>query len=439
MTTQVDFSKLTGAERHQEYAERLGGLLDFFKTLPAEKRNPIMEAVVGLLKAHNEQLVDATLNHKPLMCTWYGNCTEILSGMGIAYYNPVNHFMFHLDLTDYADAKECDKFNLDDKMCSLVRYAVYTMVNKLNPKPDCYIAMLEPCDGQLMLHQAFKTTEHLKDVPVFGIDPSYGHTRKDFEYVAKQYPEMIKFIEKHTGAKYEFEKVKAVVDETNKQYEIWKEVCELLRASPMPLPSFAVGGAFWFLTQHLPAGDPKCTAVMAATRDVAKANVEKGVGPVMNEQVRMYWPDLEPIWADELGQWLAQEWNAVVVSSFQADAPYEPIDTSTEESMFYGLAKRCISEVPMIRQGRGWTDVFVEDLTRAIQEYNIDAVLYPGHMGHKDCSGINHFMKKVCRDMGVPLLTLTTSLFDKRYTPMDKVKNDISNFLSANGYKPNRK
>ena len=435
----TELKDLTGVERTKEYRDRLAGVLDFFNTLPEDKKNPLQIAVVQLMKEHNEKMIDAFENHKPQMCTWYGNCQEILAGMGIVYYNPVFDLMFHLGLTDYADAKECDKFNLDDKICSLVRYAVYSMENKLHPKPDCFVAMAEPCDGQLMLHQAFKTTEHLKDVPMFTIDPSYGHTDKDLEYVAKQLKEMVKFIEKNTGAKYDFEKVKAVVDETNKQYKIWAEVNELMAASPAPLPSFVVGDVFWALTQHLPAGDPRATALMTAVRDMAKANVEKGVGPVMNEQVRLFWPDLNPLWGDKLGQWLAEEWNAVVVGSFQQLTPYEEIDTSNEDAMFFGLARRSVAEVPMIRQGRGWVDVLVDDLTKAIQDYNVDAVLFSGHMGHKDQSGVNQFMKKVCRDMKVPLLTLTTSLFDERYTPLDKVKNDISNFLSANGYQPVKK
>lgn len=107
--------------------------------------------------------------------------------------------------------------------------------------------------------------------------------------------------------------------------------------------------------------------------------------------------------------------------------------------MLKGLARRSIAEVPMIRQGRGWVDVLVEDMNKSIEDFNVDAVLFSGHMGHKDQSGVNQFMKKVCRDKKVPLLTLTTSLFDERYTPMDKVKNDISNFLSTNGYKRNKK
>ncbi len=426
---------VTGLERTQEYIDRLQGILGQCATLPPEARNPAQEALLGLMVDHLKSILDAAKNHKPLMCTWYGNCQEILAAMGVVYYNPVMHLMFHLNLTDYADAKECDHFNLDDKICSLVRYAVYSMVNRIHPRPDCFVAMTEPCDGQLMLHQAFAESDYLKGVPVYTIDPSYGHTDKDFEYVAAQYKEMIPFIEKHTGAKYSVEKLREVVEETNRQYEIWAEVNEYMKASPLPLPSFLIGDAFWALTQHLPCNDKRATALMAAVRDMAKANVEKGVGPVMNEQIRVYWPDLNPIWAGKLGDWLAQEWGAVVVSSFQQMTPYTKIDTSTEDSMLFGLARRSVAEVPMIRQGRGWVDVFVEDLRREIGENAINAVLFSGHMGHKDQSGNTQFLKKVCRDMKVPVLMMTTSLFDERYMPFEKMKSDISNFFSANGFK----
>ncbi|WP_304855787.1 hypothetical protein [uncultured Parasutterella sp.] len=91
---------VTGNERTQEYIDRLTGLLQFFETLPQERRNPAQEAVVALMLDHNKKVLDHSVNHKPLMCTWYGNCQEILSAMGIAYYNPVFDLMFHLGLTD---------------------------------------------------------------------------------------------------------------------------------------------------------------------------------------------------------------------------------------------------------------------------------------------------------------------------------------------------
>lgn len=101
---------VTGLERTQEYIDRLQGVLQFFETLPQEKRNPVQEAVVGLMLDHSKNVLDAAKNHKPLMCTWYGNCQEILAAMGVVYYNPVFDLMFHLGLTDYARRQRMRSF-----------------------------------------------------------------------------------------------------------------------------------------------------------------------------------------------------------------------------------------------------------------------------------------------------------------------------------------
>jgi benzoyl-CoA reductase/2-hydroxyglutaryl-CoA dehydratase subunit BcrC/BadD/HgdB len=422
-------------KRVHEYHDRLTGVLKMLEGAPVEEQNPVQINVLKLMLDYNEHIIDAAENHKPLICTWYGNAQEIPAGMGIKMYNPVFDLMFHLDMTDYQDAKECDRFPLDDKICSLVRYAVYSVYNQLHPKPDCFLAMMEPCDAQIMLHQAFQANEEWKDVPCFAIDPSYGHTDEDFKYVAKQLKDMIAFLEKTTGAKYEFAKVRDLVEETNRQYEVWKEVNELKQARPCPIGSFIVDDVFWALTQHLPCGDSRATALMTAVRDMLKGAVAAGKGILEKEQIRILWPDLSPLWGQKLGKWLEEEWNAVVVISFQGHTPYEKVDTSTEESLLFGLARRAVFEVPMIRQGRGFVDVMIDDVTNLINDYSINCVIDGGHMGHKDQSGSKYFLRKICRDMDVPLLSLTTSLFDERYTSLDQLKKEISNFLSSAGFK----
>ena len=206
----------TGLERRYEYKERLEGILKMINSLPPEKQNPVQTAFLGLMQDYNLKLIEAGEKNLPLVCTWYGNAQEILAGMGIRYYNPVMELMFNLQFTEYADAKECDHFALDDKLCSLVRYAVWSIENRVHVKPQAFIAMMEPCDGQLMLHQAFARSDYFKDVPYFAIDPGYGHTDKEYNYVASQLKKMVKFLEEKTGAKYDFGKVREVVEETNK-------------------------------------------------------------------------------------------------------------------------------------------------------------------------------------------------------------------------------
>lgn len=435
-----DLSKLDGTERTQEYVDRLTGILEMMQGAPAEQRNPVVEALIGLFLQWNKDKIQAYRDGRPIGMTWYGNAPEILCGMGILNYNPVVDLMMHLGFTNYEDAYKSDAFPLDQNVCSLIRYATYAVTNRLLVKPSVIIAMGEPCDAELMLHQAIAQSDFMGGIPIFQIDPSYGHEKSDFEYVAGQLQDMVRFLEKHTDAKYSYEGLKKVVDETNKQYELWKQINECMKARPAPMPGFAVPEALWPLTQHLPSGDPRCTAVIEKILEACRANVAAHAGPLgEHEQIRIVWPDLDPLWNGPLTEWLAQEWGAtVVMTDQQYSTPYQKIDTSSEESMFYGLARRAVFEVPMIRQGRGFVDVLIEDLADQISGWGADVVIAPGHMGHKDKSGNGQFLKKVCRDMGVPLLNLTTSLFDERYTPLDRVKNDISNFLSTCGYKPLR-
>lgn len=429
-------NKISGCERIQEYVARLTAMIEAMKAAPAEQQNPILLFLLEALRERDQKVLDCAANGKPFIVTWYGNLPEISDSMGIVGYNPISDIFFHLGPTNMADAYELDKLNLDDKICTLIRYGVYAMTKNLMPRPTAFVAMAEPCDGLLMVHQLWEEVGALKGVPVYMIDPTYGTTKDDYAYIADQLRELIDFYEKTCGVKYSFEKLRAVVEETNVQYALWRECNEYMKASPAPMPSFAMQDAFWYLMQHLlPCGDKRVTALMTSVRDMCKANVEKGVGPVMDEQIRIFWPDLDPVWDNELAAWLAQEWGAVVVQSFTGLTPYEWIDTSTEESTLLGLAKRGTTEVPMIRQGRGTVELFIDDLTKGVQDYNCNAVIFPGYMGHKDQSGIAKVLKNVCRDLDVPVLSMTTDLYDIRYTGMDKIKNDISNFFSVNGFK----
>ena len=85
----------------------------------------------------------------------------------------------------------------------------------------------------------------------------------------------------------------------------------------------------------------------------------------------------------------------------------------------------------MIRQARGSVDVMIGDITRIAKDYKCDCVIFPGHVGHKDQSASVGFLKEACRDLKLPLLTLTVDNFDPRYTTLDVLKRQISEFFEA--------
>ena len=113
--------------------------------------------------------------------------------------------------------------------------------------------------------------------------------------------------------------------------------------------------------------------------------------------------------------------------------PYELVDTSTEDTLFRGLAKRAFQDPPMIHQGRGVADNVVHDIRRIVKDYQIDCVVFPGHMGHKDMAASTSLMRETCRELDVPFLHIGMDICDDRYTTVEEIKDKFSQFFAAMG------
>ena len=219
---------------------------------------------------------------------------------------------------------------------------------------------------------------------------------------------------------------------------MFMEYNELKRAVPCPVPSFS-GAAIVsaIMGTSTTVGRPEATdyirAKLAHTEELVKA--KKGAIP--NEKIRAYWFDLPPGYYQgglgALAAWMAQEWGVNVVQDFISDCPFTPIDTSTDDNIFEGLAKRSLLDTHMIRQSRGRANIMLNDLVRVVKDYKIDCVIHAIHMGHKDQSANIGLVRDACRELGVPVLQFTLDILDPRYTPLEEVKEKLSRFFMAMG------
>jgi benzoyl-CoA reductase/2-hydroxyglutaryl-CoA dehydratase subunit BcrC/BadD/HgdB len=275
-------------------------------------------------------------------------------------------------------------------------------------------------------------SEGWRRVPGFSTDPPYRDDERAIDFFAGELRRMVSFLEEHTGHRLDVDRLKEIVDESNRQYELWAEYNELRKAVPCPHGT-GKGIQAWTVAQNFLVGDPRGTEWFRKLVEITEKRVEEGKGDVPDERIRLLWFDLRPVWFHEVAEWLKKEWGACIVMDMTGYAPYTLIDTSSEESMFKGLAKRNMCDVPMVRQARGVADNFVNDLMRIVRDYRIDCVVWPAHMGHKDGSASIGIMREVCRDLGVPFLLLGLDAFDRRYTAMDEVKDKFSRFFSTMG------
>jgi benzoyl-CoA reductase/2-hydroxyglutaryl-CoA dehydratase subunit BcrC/BadD/HgdB len=399
-------------------------------------QSPERQLTTALLEAIQEsydRIIACAEEGKPFITTSYGNAPELFVALDLPWsplllmpYLP----MWQPHVLDRID--EAVSVGLGTDMCTLIRLAIGSVQSGRMPPPTAFIGMLAPCDGAGMFHQIIARDERWRNVPIFCTDPPYGEDDPSIDFHANDLWRMVAFLEKHTGRRLDIKRLREVIKESNKQYELWAEFNELRRAVPCP-HSATKGTQAWNIAQNFRVGDPRGTEWFQKLVDITRQQIREGKGLVPDERIRLLWFDIPALWLSELTWWLREEWGACIVMDMMGYMPHTLIDTSSEESMFRGLARRNLCEMPMVRQVRGTADTLASDIVQIVRNYKIDCVVWPAHMGHKDCSASIGIMRQVCRDIEVPLLILGLDLFDRRYTSVDKLKDSFSGFFAAMG------
>jgi benzoyl-CoA reductase/2-hydroxyglutaryl-CoA dehydratase subunit BcrC/BadD/HgdB len=400
------------------------------------KQEPVDQVMIGyyncVAKADREILY-ACDKGLPLVESW-GIANEVIQAMGITTMSSSDIVAAHLPFDDGVSYQHMDDMPLPDDFCTLVRAACYGVSEHIAPTPKAIIGMPIPCDGLAMYNQVIATDSEWSKVPQYQVDGIYGTSPEEYQRFADEYRRIEEWLEGlFPGYKVDYDRLREIVREKNKQYEIWHEYNRLMRAKPAPGFSFKIGCVGWQGTQHLIQGDPEMTAVLQLLLDQTEQTYRAGVSPIGQEKIRICWPDLKPTWFPQLAEWLAKEYGAVVVMDNEGIDPYEPLDDTTPEAMYYSLAKNYVDTTPMVRQSRGEVQFFIDDLVYGVQEMGADCVIWPGHRGHKDQAASSKLVSDMCRQLGVPMLHLNTDLFDHRYTPFENVVRQIAEFFEATG------
>jgi len=380
----------------------------------------------------HKKTVECVEEGKPLAASYFTNAPEIFTAMDIHWFHLIAQSfgggMENPHMMD--DLEGVDRLSVASDVCTLLRLGLYYLDAGVLPRPTMIIPLLEPCDGVIGLHEALRRHEEWRDIPAFSTDPPYFSDERSIAYYADEMRRLVSFLEEQTGKRLDMDRLREVTEETNRQYALWSEYNELRRSVPCP-HNHVLAMACFALVQTAGSGDPEHTLWYRDLIEDGEKRVQENNPEVPNQKIRMLWYDVQPIWFNDLAPWMEQEWGVSVVLCMFSYAPYTMIDTSTEETLFHGLAKRNLLDPPMGRQARGVADKFLTDIERIVGDYKIDCVVVPGHMGHKDGSASISLMREKCRDIDVPFLYIGCDQFDRRYTTIDEMKDRLSQFFTT--------
>ena len=313
-------------------------------------------------------------------------------------------------------------------ICTVAKASLGAIALGMVPKPDIIITSSHPCDAIITGYASYKRLPLLKDVPMFSLESPYVNGERAESYMVREFKSLIAFLEEQTGKQLDVDRLKGFVEESNRANEYWLEVADLERAFPAPHNFSLLGAAtlaFWF-GMALPQG----TFAFKKLAEHLRKRVAEKKGGIPQEKIRVFWYDVFPTFAPTLATWMEQEWGANIVVDLVSQCNYEPVDTSSLDSMLRGLGRKWWA-TPMARQHRGPVDFFTEDMVRLIMDYKIDCVIFPGHVGHKSVGSSMGMLREVCRDLGVPFLALECDVYDPRVTSEEVLRTQIEEFFKT--------
>jgi hypothetical protein len=332
------------------------------------------------------------------------------------------------------DLEAIQALPLQTDICTFVRLSFLYLELGVLPRPTAYVALVSPCDPISSMHSAYMHHPAWRDVPMFTPDPPYHEDERSLDYFADELKRTIDFITEHTGKTLSLRRLREATEITNRCYLLWQEYNDLRRSVPAPhgilLPRACVSVV---MTEG--AGRPELGHLAWFEDMVADAEmrVAERKPEFPDQKIRILWFDFLPVFADEILPWLHEEWGAIIAMDMSSNCPYRYIDTSSEESLFRGLARRAMRDPVMVRQSHGTAPAILAEMAVLVKDFSIDCVIFPGHMGHKDQAATISMMGETCRELGVPFLSIGMDSFDPSYTTVEEIKDRIARFFRGTG------
>ncbi len=329
----------------------------------------------------------------------------------------------------YIDAAE--KY-VPTSMCAIDKAQLgCTIMGELGIEVDAFAHATVPCDSARI---AYPIMETILKCPCFTLDCPFRHDPKGYQYLADQIDGFVKFLENLTGLKWDaarYEKFKAIMEESNKAYDLLIKLSNLRKKTPCVLPGRMLVLNEIIATQ---SGTPECTAMLQAQYDMGIMLGEMGMTATKcpEEKYRVCLMQ-NMLWSNtSIMDWMEKTYGAITVMDgfgYQDGLFFDKPDD-------WGAVKLVIAQklltVPMIHGATGPTEYWLKVIDKMYQDYNVNISIFMGHVGckHTWTSG------KIVTDMiqekyGLPTLYVDVDAIDPRYKSSDDLKSQISEYMES--------
>ncbi len=373
-----------------------------------------------LISEYYDDLKKCSKNGNPVVWVNVGAPSELFYAMDIFPFYLENYGAMlgaRKEAAQYSKIAEAD--GISRHTCSYLRSTYGSIlagdgpVGKL-PKPTALVQTSNSC---VTIISWWRLISKNAKVPMFNFDSPMVEDvsrGKHLAYQVNELKNMINFLEKTTGKKFDIERLREVVKISNEGKSLWRKTMELRTNKPCPLmgadlfthmfPMVALRGTEQYLN-HL-----------KMLYNETKKRIDDGNFPVPNEKHRFLWDNL-PVWHDlRLFNELAKKGINFVTDTYTQAWGDKYMGEVDVENPLEGLAYYI---------GGGFLNVHIkkrfETLLDLINKYDVEGVVFHADRSCKSYSLVQLQLADNLRERGIPAIIIEADHNDPRNYDRQKV------------------
>ncbi|MHA1144080.1 MAG: 2-hydroxyacyl-CoA dehydratase [Candidatus Helarchaeota archaeon] len=282
-----------------------------------------------------------------------------------------------------------------------------------------------PCDNTVASYQFFSNYKKKKTPLIVADLPVYQNDRAK-EYYAEELKSLLEQVGKIIGQEPDYGRLKTAVKNNREAHEYLIEINQLKRTIPCPLESLS-NSIITSATVFLP-GRPEKVQFLKEVYEVTKKRVQNNESRPGFEKHRSVWPYLSLFFDLSFYEWMDREIGMTqVIDPFNIYF-YEPIYSNDVDEILTQIAVQS-QNYPMVRQGSTFIETLIDDSLWAAREFKADCAIFTAHYACKQIVSAIQILKEAFRDeLGIPMLTIELDCGDKRFTSIQSIKEQVSEF-----------
>jgi benzoyl-CoA reductase subunit B len=349
------------------------------------------------------------------------DCAPLCLEMFPSFYTRVDGSLIY----EFLEAAE--EAGVSSDTCSTDRFIVGATVLGELPSNAFFVTSSSPCDGTRVAYPILQKT---LECPMLFLDAPFRDDREAVRYYADQLKDqLIPFVEEQTGRKFDIDRFREVVVESNRAYQLLVDTRETYRVKPAPHHGMLRSFPYALFMEG--AGLPETTATLRLFQEDATQRVREGrtEGPYP-EKHRVMWMHVPPTYDMEIFSWMEEKFGAtLVVDSLSSTTVLEPIDTSSLETMLEGMAWQGLDMTMSFM--RYESAAFIEFAMNAYDQYGCDCIIATQHVGCQSICGARGLIREACREREIPLLLLEFDYNDDRVLAPEQMRIQIEEFFTT--------